>query len=198
MAILISNELYNNFKIGKCLELGDNVIGIKFENVENGETIALFCVYLPPDGSKYSIENEMTLNNLTIEIYNQCEADLIIVCGDFNARIGEKCDIPVWDSMLPHSAIDKTVNAQGERLLTFVKDIKGCVLNGRLNPEHDDYTSVTAHKGSSVVDYFITKQSDVSGMHQLWVYNMIELISELKLEGLTSNQCSVPDQFTLS
>ena len=189
--------IYISFKICRCLELKDNVLGIKFESLQNGEVMVLFCVYLLPEGSKYSTENEMVLNNLTIEIYNHNEADCIVVCGDFNGRMCERNDVTTWDSMLPRNSIDKVANIQGDRLLTFVNNIKGCVLNGRISPEYDDYTSIASHKGSAVVDYFISRQADISSMQQLHVHTMVELIEELGVKDLISNRSSIPDHSLL-
>ncbi len=59
------------------------------------------------------------------------------------------------DSLPERNPLDKIVNAQGESLIELMQDAKLCVLNGRLNPEHDNYTCISP-RGSSVVDYIIT------------------------------------------
>lgn len=114
--------------------------------------------------SKYFVNNEELFNNLTIEIYKHTYLDKILICEDFNARIEEKVDV-LDESMIPKRiVIDHATNPQGEKLVSFVNDIKGCVVNGRMEPNRDDYTSVASHKGLAVVDYFICRQDDFKSL----------------------------------
>ena len=178
--------------------MDDNILGIKLTCPKDGETIIVYCVYLPPEGSCYSAGNENILNNLTIEIYRNSEADTILICGDFNARIGNNSDIQSWDDMSPRQVIDSTHNAQGEKLLTLVNNIKGCINNGRVTPEHNDFTSVTGHKGRSVVDYFITWQSDIPSMLKCEVHSPTAVIDDSELDKLLCEGGSIPDHSILT
>ena len=166
VGILIKENLHDKFKLEICCAIADQVIGVRLKSREAAESIAVYSVYLPPEGSPHATNNENVLNRLTIEIYKQAEMDNIIVCGDFTARISEKCDIAQWENetIVKHMVTDHASNAQGERFLTFLNDIKGCIINGRVTPDQNDYTSVTSHKGRSVVDYFICRQNDLNAM----------------------------------
>ena len=130
VGILFRNGLRNTFEIENCYVHLDNVLGIKLRNKETDEQIAVYCVYLPPDNSKYSSENEQILNGLVIEIYSQVDSDNVYICGDFNARIGNKQDCAEYDDVPKRIPVDMTSNVQGEKLLTFINDIRGCVING--------------------------------------------------------------------
>ena len=198
IGILISNSIYEAFTVTKCYELKDNVLGIKLIGSEDNETIIIFCVYLPPDGSRFSNENEHVLNHLAMEIYSHHEADTVLISGDSNARIGDKPDVLSWNGISPRTVIDKTANQQGERLLTFINDIKGCVINGRVSPEYDNFTSIAPHKGSAVVDYFITRQCDLGSIQQIKVTPSLEMIHTLNCQGLLGEKCSVPDHSLIS
>ena len=73
-------------------ELFDNVLGIQLKCKHSSEIIVIYVVYLPPVSSKYGKLNEEILNKLTIELYRQVESEYVIICGDLNARIGDRDD----------------------------------------------------------------------------------------------------------
>ena len=198
VGILYKSCLKQNFRIEKCYEFMDNLLGIKFVNVYDNETIVIYCVYLPPEGSKHANNNEVILNNLTIEVYLNQEANSILICGDFNARIGSKSDCAEWDEMPNRAAIDKQTNSQGEKLLTMVSDIRGCIINGRVKPENDDFTSVASHKGLAVVDYVITRQCDLESVLDFNVKSPIQLIDEMNLQHMINDRSHPPDHSLLT
>ena len=160
------------------------------------EQTVIFCVYLPTESSRYGLENEQVLNTLTIEVYKYCEADTIIVCGDFNVRIGNKCD--AIDSEVIRKSIDTVSNSQGQKLITFVNDIKGCIVNGRVTSHLDDFTSCTAHKGKAVIDYHMVRQPDLVNVRHMEVLSCVELVNRLNLQTLVSNECCIPDHNMLT
>ena len=49
-----------------------------------------------------------------------------------------------------------TVDLYGEKLIDFVRDMTLCIVNGRVSPEKDNYTSISK-RGRSVVDYILTR-----------------------------------------
>ena len=182
---MFKRSIKSVFKVEQCLVVKDNVLGFKFVNIATKNELVVYCVYLPPEGSKYSGDNDQVLNLLTIDIYKQNEASPIIVCGDFNARIGAKNDIIIGvDNICDRISLDKTSNSQGDQLITMINDVKGCVLNGRVTPEYDDFTSIASHKGRAVVDYFITRQCDIEAMKSLEVHSMTNLIDKLNIQSL--------------
>ena len=69
VGILMKSSLHNTFNSEICYTYNDNVIGIKLTSKDTDEGLALFCVYLPPETSKYAAGNEAILNNLTLEAY---------------------------------------------------------------------------------------------------------------------------------
>lgn len=69
--------------------------------------------------------------------------DAVYLCGDLNGRISDREDcIPDIDGTVPRNALDTGFNNHGESLLEFLKDSKCCVLNGRLSPSKDNFTSI--------------------------------------------------------
>ena len=198
IGILIKAELLNSLTAKVCFQLDDNVLGIKLSNLISKEEIVVFCVYLPPDNSRYGQLNETILNKLTIEMFNQCEASQVFICGDFNARIGKNNDCILNDNVPSRRVIDETSNNQGNRLLSFVSDINRAIVNGRITPECDDFTSMTSYKGKSVVDYHITRLSDLDFIQKMEVKSCIELVAKMGCEQLLTDRCHVPDHNLLS
>ena len=89
--------------------------------------------------------------------------------------------------------IDKTLNSQGCRLLGFINDIRGFVTNGRITPKLDNFTSTASHKGNAVVDYIITRQSEINSVITAAVKPCYEIIDEKDLEQLIGPRSRVPD-----
>ena len=198
IGILVKNNLCGLFQINDCYRWNDNVLGIKLESIDQTDCIIVYCVYMPPESSKYSVNNEELLNNLTIDIYLNHNADKVIICCDFNARVGSKLDTLNDENICERKVIDHISNKQGDRLLTFVQDIKGCLVNGRITPESDDFTSCASHKGLAVVDYFITRQSDLATMTKMTVAGMSKLVEQADLEHLLSDRAHMPDHSLLT
>ena len=61
-------------------------------------------------------------------------ADLVLVCGDLNARTGDKLDyISDVDTIPIRKSLETTYNKHGELLIEFMKDARICMLNGRFD-----------------------------------------------------------------
>ena len=197
VGILVKNKLVNRYNITVCTKIKDSILGIKLDSLSEPECIVILCIYIPPESSQYGHENDALFDHLTIEFYQHADADRVILCGDLNARIGCRKDTQLWDNVQDRKVIDQTENKQGERMLTFLNDAKGCVINGRITPELDDYTSVAAHKGHAVVDYCLTRQSDLCAIGNMAVTGVCDIIDELGCEHLISTGSKPPDHSLL-
>ena len=129
--------------------------------IHGTETIVIYSVYLPPENSKYGQFNEQILNMLTIEIYREGDSDLVMICGDLNARVANKDDCELMPDIKPRKSLDGTCNSQGLKLIDFTNDCKMCIVNGRITPDLDDFTSITSYRGKAVVDYSIVRCCDL-------------------------------------
>ena len=85
------------------------------------------------------------------------------------------------------------MNKQGERLLSMVNDIRGCIVNGRITPMLDDFTSIAAHKGVAVVNYFVTRQCDLATIDKLEVISPMTLVEKKGIQSLIGDNCRIPD-----
>ena len=193
VGILVNHSILEEFRMKVCARINDSVLGIKLNGITDDYCMVFFCVYLPPESSKYGKQNENTLDKLTIEIYRQTESDRLFICGDFNARIADKQDCQWIDDAPPRTNLDEGINQQGNQLLTFVNNIKGCIVNSRVTKELDDYTSVTAHKGKSVVDYHIVRQSDIDSIKEMQVCDILDVIDTLSIQDLIYDGSKPPN-----
>ena len=93
----------------------------------------------------------------------------VIVCGDFNSRVGifpdfisEKEQTPEFDiyyestqNTIPRISKDKNINSYGRKLIEICVSHNLRIANGRINGNSLGQMTCYNYKGESVVDYFI-------------------------------------------
>ena len=93
----------------------------------------------------------------------------VILCGDFNSRVGilpdfisEKEQNPEFDiyygstlSTIPRISEDKNINPYGRKLIETCVSHNLRIANGRINGDSLGQMTCYNYKGASVVDYFI-------------------------------------------
>ena len=169
------------------------MLGIKFSHKCTKYTFVVYCCYLPPETSVWCNSNEF-FGHLMAQIYMYNDVDCIVLAGDFNSRI---CDIQDHvvevDNVSNRHVIDKgRLNKNGEAFIEFLKDMKLSIVNGRVTPEHDNYTC-TKSNGNSVVDYIVVPQICIDNCEMCKVLMVNDLIKEYGLESLLSQRCKPPD-----
>ena len=93
--------------VKSLIVIDECVLGINMYCKSSEESVVVFCIYLPPENSKYGKNNEQTLNKLVLELYQLCDSDYVFICGDFNARIAGKNDCALSAKMPKRFAIDE-------------------------------------------------------------------------------------------
>ncbi len=187
------DSLLNIYDIDIVDQSYEGIQGIKLCDKSTLFTCIIYNCYLAPYTSVYGNNSTDYLAHLITELYLHSEADIVYVCGDLNGRIGNlKDDISDIDILPPRINIDNTIHGHGEAIIDFVTDCKLCVLNGRLNPENDNFTFIS-EQGRSVVDYIITPQDCFNKCTSFHVYTMNELSEKCNIGPLISSNCKVPD-----
>ena len=119
------------------------------------------------------------------QVYEYQNCGKIIICGDFNSRIGEESDyIEGVDNIPIRQVIDTTSNKYGDHLLDFLVDCNMCIVNGRVGS--NDFTHVS-HRGCSVVDYVIVQHEQLLASAHFSVHTMSNVINNLILQGCTKS-----------
>ena len=133
----------------------DGQIAIKLQSKITDMTVGILGLYLSPDSYRYGQEAENFFDEAGVIWQDLSDCHLIVGGGDVNARTRELPDfIPEIDGKLipVRSNPDKVKNAHAESFLTFLKDNRAIILNGRVTPELNNYTFV-CNRGCSVPDY---------------------------------------------
>lgn len=155
----------------------DNFIAMKVDGqlVGSSADLILLGVYLPPSGSPYYADTEITNGVALVE---QCVLDIIekfgdlefMLLGDFNARTGVECpqgkNIP--EDILDESdcgtaamrrSRDETVNCFGRYLLNICEQFDWCILNGFVSGDEEGHFTYISASGCSVIDYFVLSRA---------------------------------------
>ena len=151
MGILVKNTILSLDSVGIIDKQFDGILAAEFKSKFSGCNFIIFCCYLPPTNSPWAKPTTF-FGYLLSQLYLHDKADLILICGDFNARIGKETDLANFDHIPNRVALDTCKNGYCDIFLDFLKDSKCCVLNGRF--AKDNFTST--HRGNTVVDYILT------------------------------------------
>ena len=157
IAVAIKSEIFNDHElIGTITNNIDGQIGVKLRNCKNELLIGIIGLYLPPDNYHYGRDPEGFFNNAAVLWEDFSDCDLLVGSGDVNCRTKETLDfIPEIDgSLIPKRFNpDQVKNQHANCFLTFLKENRAIILNGRVTPELNNFTFVSPNRGSSVPDY---------------------------------------------
>ena len=119
-------------------------------------------------------------NNAAVMWQDLLDCDLLIVGGDVNSRTKELIDyIPEIDgNLIPkRNNPDKTKNAHGDCFLTFLKENRSLILNGRITPQFNNFTFVSPQRGSSVPDYMFCPTEHLEYCTEVKVLLISEIVN---------------------
>ena len=157
IAIAVKNEVLLDHEVIAVFTYNiDGQIALKLKNSKNNLLIGIVGLYLSPDNYRYGQDAEGFFNNAAVLWEDLSDCDLLVGAGDVNARTKEITDhIPDIDGGLipPRFNPDQTKNAHGSCFLTFLKENRAIILNGRITPEFNNFTFVSPSRGCSVPDY---------------------------------------------
>ena len=111
------------------------------------------------------------------------DCDLIVGGGDENARTKDLLDfIPDVDGQIIPERVnpDRTKNSHADSFITFLKDSRAVILNGRITPEKNNFTCVST-RGCSVPDYIFCPVENLQNCTEVKTITMSEIINEFKL-----------------
>ena len=98
----------------------------------------------------------------------------MVICGDFNARCGELCDMD--GSQVGRSCVDMEKNGQGELLGDCMWSSGLVFVNGRQSI--DQFTCISS-RGSSVVDHCLVPEDELMDIHNFVVKTILQCEEEL-------------------
>ena len=123
------------------------------------------------------------------KVYEYQSEGEIILCGDFNARMGSEPDyIEGVDVVKPREVIDTSTYSSCDILADFLIDCNLCMLNGRLGK--NDFTHISTH-GKSVVDYVFIPHEQVTNFCEFQVRPMSVVCDNYSLRDYKSSDHSI-------
>ncbi len=153
VGILVKRRIAEEYDIKIVDREIDGLLMLKFTHKVTLYSLLMVCAYLPPENSPWGRDATGFYSHVLSRIYDNIDCDAVCIMGDLNARVGDKADfIEGIDDITPRRVLDNVSNKHGDALLEFLLSSKMCLLNGRVTPEYDNYTSIST-KGSAVVDY---------------------------------------------
>ena len=143
VAIAVKDKMFEEYIVDMLECEVDGVLIMRLTNKHTDYTCALVNVYLPPENSVYGDDPAGMFEHLLANMFELCEMDLIIMGGDFNARLGNMKDyIEDLDEIPPRTVLDENQNEHGKLFNDFLLQSKMCVINGRIDPLEASYTSI--------------------------------------------------------
>lgn len=88
--------------------------------------------------------------------------------------------------------LDESTNKHGESLIEFLRDSKMCIINGRICPLNDNFTSVSI-KGRAVVDYILVPYDCLQFCISFEVITPGQLVETANCAELIGERCRLPD-----
>ena len=76
---------------------------------------------------------------------------------------------------------DQVKNSHADSFITFLKDNRSIILNGRITPQFNNYTFVNP-RGCSVPDYLFTPVDHLNSCKEMKVFLMSDLVNTLNIQ----------------
>ena len=165
VAVFVREQFCNQIK--SIDDVGhDSVIWVHAKLRGKDSSYCIACVYNYPTSSHNKNENffDNLLEDISV-LNDRYSSPHFILIGDWNARIGslsEYTDEGIDHSMipslsdlnlfLPRNSCDKTVNTYGKKLISFCRQSRLYLLNGRGSDSLGEFTFLSTN-GCSTIDY---------------------------------------------
>ncbi len=193
VGVLIHDKVLAKYRIDELVYICDGQLGVIIKHRTEDYKIGLVVGYISPESSKYGRDPDEFFEYLTRFVYDYNECDKIYIGGDYNARTGKLLDyIPDVDDLPGRSFIDLTKNKHGECLIDCLKGIRYGLINSRITPEYDNFTSISS-KGTAVVDYVFTKYEDIANVIECKTLSVNCIIDEIRGEHPDFNPATLSD-----
>ena len=145
--------------------------------------------YVPPESSSRGNSAEETLQAMAEGVEKYSSLGSLVICGDFNARLGEAGD--EVDGIRRCKIINMVKNSQEDGFVDYLRSTDMCVVNGRKG--RDAFTCVSG-RGGSVVDYCVVEVEKLDMIKNFRVTTMCKAVPGIRIDGVAMR---VPDHSLL-
>jgi hypothetical protein len=124
--------------------------------------VSVFSVYAPTFMAS-NTDKDKFYGELEEEVRKISRNDLVVILGDFNARVGRKGDDNEWNDVLGNFGVGER-NVNGDRLLQFCEMNDLCITNTFFRHKNI-HKHTWKHPGTKkwyLIDYILTKKKSIS------------------------------------
>jgi exonuclease III len=135
--------------------ISERLISIRIPLIKN--SFATIISAYAPTLTSPEVDKDAFYDDLERVIRNVPRNDRLILCGDFNARVGRDSD--AWKGTIGKHGLGK-MNENGQRLLSFCTENDLCITNTMFQ-QRDMYKGTWMHPRSKtwhLIDYFIVRR----------------------------------------
>ena len=134
IAIAIHNTVLETHEVVAIFKGIDGQLALKLKNNLNNFLLGIVALYLSPDSYLYGQDPENFFNEATVLWRDLSGCDLLVGAGDLNSRTQQIPDyLPDVDGDVPaRTNPDVKRNSHGSHFITFLKDNRAVILNGRV------------------------------------------------------------------
>ena len=176
---MFRNEVCSEFSINIINAETEGILAVRLTSKLTGLNISIVGSYLPPENSVYSESVDDYFQSLLALVYELYDDNVLLFCGDYNARVGCKKDfVETVDTLPTRTVIDNVHNDHGISLIDFLLQSNMCIVNGRITPLHDGFTSIS-HRGTAVVDFVLTSHDNLNDIESFQVLPVTDLMNAL-------------------
>ena len=181
VGILVKSAVATDYQVEIFDKSFEGIIILQLTHKKSEYQFAICSVYLPPEAGEYGKNSDSFFNHLLNQAYLLCDVDMFLIGGDLNARVNVNGDyIEGIDDVPARKIIDESKNKHGDSFLDYLLDSKMCIINGRINNDADDFTSISK-KGKAIVDYFFCPHENLVDISDFKVQTISSLVNELNI-----------------
>ena len=184
IAIAINNSMLKTHTLVSVIKGIDGQISIKLLNTTNDFMIGILALYLPPESYIYGKDPETFFNEAGVLWEDLYDCDLVVGGGDLNSRTKDMIDyLPEIDgNLIPvRQNPDQTKNSHANSFITFLKDFRSIILNGRVTPELNNFTFVNP-RGRSVPDYLFSPVDHLTYCREMRTLLISDIVNMLNIQ----------------
>ncbi len=190
IALLVKSELLTTYKVSRTDDGIEGILRVNFKHKVSDSSFSVYGVYIPPESSVYAGNVDELFEHLVAMLYEADNEDFTLLCGDWNARMGKKLDIiEAIDDVPSRTILDEVSNDHGITLQNFMFQTKTCMLNGRISPLNNNYTSIS-HRGKAIVDYMLVPHDMLDKVVDFAVIGATELVEKEGLQDVVKGRIS--------
>ena len=191
VGVLVKESMFDRFSIDIVDKRYEDILWITCTQLNNPENVLFICVcYLPPAASSRGDRSHDVFDILRSQCLKFQHKGEILICGDFNARIGTLNDLPnnTSNNLPQRQVIDTAINSHGKQLVDFLIDCNMITLNGRFCKDEDNFTVIST-TGKSVVDYALIQIEQFQKFANFEVKTVLDVLESFSIP----TDSSMPD-----